>query len=249
MNGTFRKDFVDTFGQLTRKLSPWEVWKDFVVMCSCSFSNVFDKTHYDEREKLYMDTIKKYDKEEQAAFPKLLADTTMALEENPDQDFLGTIYTELGLVNKQHKQIFTPYDVSRLMAEITTANVMQDIKERGYVTLNDDCCGAGSTLIAGVNTIKRILEKQGLNFQNHVLVAAQDIDLTVGLMCYLQLSLLGVAAYIKIDDAIVNPITENDSLENYWFTPMYFSEVWKTRRMIKQVERMFKEDKQDGIQE
>lgn len=243
MNGTFRKDFVDTFGQLTRKLSPWEVWKDFVVMCSCSFSNVFDKTHFDEREKLYMDTIKKYDKEDQAAFPKLLADTTMTLEVNPDQDFLGTIYTELGLVNKQHKQIFTPYDVSRLMAEITTANVMQDVKEHGYFTLNDCCCGAGSTLIAGVNTIKRILEKQSLNFQNHVLVAAQDIDLTVGLMCYLQLSLLGVAAYVKIDDAITKSMTENDTLENYWFTPMYFSEVWKTRRMIKQVEQMFKEDK------
>lgn len=243
MNGTFRKDFVDTFGQLTRKLSPWEVWKDFVVMCSCSFSNVFDKTHFDEREKLYMDTIKKYDKEDQAAFPKLLADTTMALEVNPDQDFLGTIYTELGLVNKQHKQIFTPYDVSRLMAEITTANVMQDVKEHGYFTLNDCCCGAGSTLIAGVNTIKRILEKQSLNFQNHVLVAAQDIDLTVGLMCYIQLSLLGVAAYIKIDDAISKPMAVDDTLENYWFTPMYFSEVWKTRRMIKQVEQLFKEDK------
>lgn len=176
MNTTIRKEFVDTFNKLTHKLSPWEVWKDFVVMCSCSFSNALDKSHYDEREKLYMDTIKKYDKEDQAAFPKLLAYTVMALEENPDQDFLGTIYTELGLVNKQHKQIFTPYNVSRLMAEITMENVAQEVKEKGYITLNDDCCGAGSTLIAGVNTIKSILEKQRLNFQNHLLVAAQDID-------------------------------------------------------------------------
>lgn len=67
--------------------------------------------------------------------------------------------------------------------------------------------------------------------------------MTVGLMCYIQLSLLGVAAYIKIDDAISNPMTVNDTLENYWFTPMYFSEVWKTRRMIKQMEQLFKEDK------
>ena len=159
MNTTIRKEFVDTFNKLTHKLSPWEVWKDFVVMCSCSFSNALDKSHYDEREKLYMDTIKKYDKEDQAAFPKLLAYTVMALEENPDQDYLGTIYTELGLVNKQHKQIFTPYNVSRLMAEITMENVAQEVKEKGYITLNDDCCGAGSTLIAGVNTIKSILEK------------------------------------------------------------------------------------------
>ncbi len=230
MNSIIRKDFVDTFGKLAYKLSPWEVWKDFVVMISCSFSNELDKSHYAEREALYMDTIKKYSKEEQDLFPKLLAYTTLALEENPDQDFLGEIYTELGLVNKQHKQIFTPYNVSQLMAEITmdNINIMQQVREKGYVTLNDYCCGAGSTLIAGVNTIKRILEKQGLNFQNHVLVIAQDIDLTVGLMCYIQLSLLGVAAYIKIDDAISNPITVSDVLENYWFTPMYFSEVWKT---------------------
>ena len=243
MNNTIRKDFVDTFNKLTHKLSPWEVWKDFVVMCSCSFSNALDKSHYDEREKMYMDTIRKYTKEEASLIPQLLAYTVMALEENPDQDFLGTIYTELGLVNKQHKQIFTPYNVSRLMAEITMGSVAQEVKEKGYITLNDDCCGAGSTLIAGVNTIKSILEKQGLNFQNHLLVAAQDIDLTVGLMCYIQLSLLGVADYIKIDYAISNPMTVNDTLENYWFTPMYFSEVWKTRRMIKQMEQLFKEDK------
>lgn len=243
MNGTIRKDFVDTFNKLTHKLSPWEVWKDFVVMCSCSFSNALDKSHYDTREKLYMDTVKKYTKEESSLIPQLLAYTVIALEENPDQDFLGTIYTELGLVNRQHKQIFTPYNVSRLMAEITMENVAQEVKEKGYITLNDDCCGAGSTLIAGVNTIKRMLEKQGLNFQNHLLVAAQDIDLTVGLMCYIQLSLLGVAAYIKIDDAISKPMAVGDTLENYWFTPMYFSEVWKTRRMIKQVEQLFKEDK------
>ena len=27
-------------------------------------------------------------------------------------------------------------------------------------------------------------------------------------------------------------MTVGDTLENYWFTPMYFSEVWKTRRLI-----------------
>ena len=47
MNTTIRKEFVDTFNKLTHKLSPWEVWKDFVVMCSCSFSNALDKSHYD----------------------------------------------------------------------------------------------------------------------------------------------------------------------------------------------------------
>ncbi len=241
MDRTIREDFVDTFGKLTHRLLPWEVWKDFVVMVSCSFSNVLDKSHYEERESLYMDTIKKYSKEEQNLFPQLLAYTVLALEENPEQDFLGEIYTELGLINKQHKQIFTPYSVSQLMAEITVDNVIKKIEKKGYITLEDSCCGAGSTLIAGVNTIKRILEKQGLNFQNHVLVVGQDIDLTVGLMCYIQLSLLGVAAYIKIGNALTDPITSNDTLKNYWFAPMYFSEVWRTRRSIHKLNQLFKE--------
>ena len=244
MTSIIKKDFMDIFKTLTYRLSPWEVWKDFVVMFSCSISNALDKAHYEEREKLYMETIKKYSEEEINLFPQLLGYTVLALEENPDQDFLGSIYTELGLINKQHKQIFTPYNISQLMAEITMENVAKEIEEKGYITLADSCCGAGSTLIAGINTIKRILENRGgLNFQNHVLVVGQDIDLRVQLMCYIQLSLLGVAAYIKIDDVLLNPIASGDTLENYWFTPMYFSDVWKTRRIIKQVEQLFKEDK------
>ena len=78
---------MDTFNKLTHKLSPWEVWKDFVVMCSCSFSNALDKSHYDEREKLYMDTIKKYDKEDQAAFPKLLAYVTACLSDGKKVEY------------------------------------------------------------------------------------------------------------------------------------------------------------------
>ena len=47
-----------------------------------------------------------------------------------------------------------------------------------------------------------------INYQNHVLVAAQDIDMTVALMCYIQLSLLGVAGYVKIGNSITDPITD-----------------------------------------
>lgn len=66
------------------------------------------------------------------------------------------------------------------------------------------------------------MEKVNLNFQNHVLVAAQDIDETVALMCYIQLSLLGVAAYIKVGNVFTEPMSMNDNGENYWFTMMYF---------------------------
>lgn len=113
---------------------------------------------------------------------------------------------------------------------------MQDsvlkIEKEGYITINDPCCGAGATLIAGVHAVKKRLEKAGYNYQNHVFVVAQDIDMTVALMCYIQLSLLGVAGYVKVGNSLTDPITTNDSTENYWYTPMYFFPAWSMRRIF-----------------
>lgn len=120
---------------------------------------------------------------------------------------------------------FTPYHVCQMMADISMNDTLKDqIDMKGYITLSDPCCGAGATIIAGVNTVKKLLEKEHLNFQNYVLVSAQDIDELVALMCYLQISLLGVAGYVKVGNSLTDPITDGDSLENYWFTPMYFSD-------------------------
>ena len=85
--------------------------------------------------------------------------------------------------------------------------------------------------------------KRNLNYQNHVLVVAQDIDEIVALMCYIQLSLLGVAAYIKVGDVFTDPIAVGDSTEKYWFTPMYFSSTWTYRRIFHDMENLMKGDK------
>lgn len=217
----------------------------FVVMFVCSLSNPVDKSHYDEREKRYLKIINKYSKEEQKLFPELAAHTVMALEENPEQDFLGGIFMELRLGDGKNGQFFTPYHVCDLMAKIAVNDISKEIDEKGYVTIHDPCCGAGATLIAGVHEVRRQLEKINLNYQNHVLVVAQDIDEVVALMCYIHLSLLGVAAYIKVGDVFTNPIKDGDSTENYWFTMMYFSDVWQTRRLIHKMNDILKGEK-DG---
>lgn len=227
-----KKEFLRVFNQLTNRHRSWDVWRDFIVMYACALSNPVDKQHYDEREALYLRTIKKYNKQEQPLFPELAAHTVMALEDNPEQDFLGSIYMSLNLGNQHNGQFFTPYHVCELMAEVTMQDSVMRIEEDGYITINDPCCGAGATLIAGVHAAKRRLEKAGYNYQNHVLVVAQDIDQTVALMCYIQLSLLGVAGYVKVGNSLTDPMTENDSKENYWFTPMYFFPTWSMRRIF-----------------
>lgn len=228
-----RKEFLRVFSQLTYRHGSWNIWSDFIIMFACALSNSIDRDHYDEREALYLRTNKKYNKQEQPLFSKLTAYVVMALEENPEQDFLGSLFMELNLSEARKGQFFTPYHVCELMAEITMENVVEQVKKDGYITLNDPCCGAGATLIAGIHITRKRLEKANLNYQNHILVTAQDIDMTVALMCYIQLSLLGVAAYIKVGNSLTEPMDKNDSMDNYWFTMMYFSDVWSMRRLLR----------------
>lgn len=234
-----RKEFLRVFKSLTHRWRSWDIWTDFVTMAACALSNVVDESHFEEREATYMRIINKYNKEEQELFPELFAHLVMALEENPEQDFLGDVYTELGLNSKEHRQIFTPYHVAQLMAEVTVGDIEQQIKEKGFVSIFDCCCGGGVTLIAAVNTIKDKLRDTDLNFQNHVLVVGQDIDPVVTMMCYIQLSLLGVAGYFKVGNSLTEPMSSNDSLDNYWFTPMYYSPIWYYRRVFQALGKFF----------
>lgn len=233
-----RKEFLKIFRGLTRRWRSWDIWTDFVTMVACTISNSVDKLHYDEREETYLRTINKYNKQEQALFPKLLAYLVMALEENPEQDFLGDIYTELGLNSKEHGQIFTPYQICHLMAEVAFDDLATQVEEKGVIEIHDCCCGAGAMLIAAANVAKEKLEKSDFNFQNHILVTGQDIDCLVTMMCYIQLSLLGMAGYFKVGNSLTEPMTDGDTLDNYWFTPVYFFPVWTYRRLWRKLDKL-----------
>lgn len=238
------KDFLKTFHILTYANSKWDVWQDFIYMSSCSFSNAVAKNDYVNRENAYLRTINKYSERDRKLFPKLLTKLTMALEHNPEQDFLGKIFMELELGSRNKGQFFTPYDVCKLMSEINLLGLEDDVNRFGYHSINDPTCGAGATLIASANVARSILGKKGKNFQNYILFTGQDIDETVGLMCYLQLSLLGCAGYVKIANTFTDPMRKNDDINKYWFTPMYFSDIWKIRRMVEKANSIFKKDEE-----
>ena len=77
-------------------------------------------------------------------------------------------------------------------------------------------------MIAGVNEARKQLVKENLNFQNYVLVYAQDIDYTAAMMCYIQLSLLGVAACIKVG----NSFDRTDDRERYGRELLVYTNVF-----------------------
>ncbi len=213
-----RRDFIRLFESLANRYSRHQIWSDYVVMSACAIANACDKQFFDVREKMYMDCAKRYSREEIEKFTEMLSLMVLAFEINPEQDFLGDIFGSLRLHNEWKGQFFTPYHIAKLMAQLNTENIVKDIEEKGSVSVSDPCCGAGCLLIAFANAVK----EAGVNYQRKVIFAAQDVDLIAGLMCYIQLSILGCRGYVKIGNSLTEPITENFVAdENIWFTPMY----------------------------
>ena len=223
------KEFLDEFHKLCYSRSSWQVWADLMAAMACSLSNVADRSpeHYESREKEYAQCIERLGSVEVPA--KMLAIIVEALERNPEQDFLGAMYMQLNLGNHWKGQFFTPYCVCKMMSEITCEDVDKHIEKQGYLSICDPTCGAGATLIAAANTLKKCKH----NFQNHVVFVGQDIDRVTGMMCYIQLSLLGCAGYVCIANTLTNPLTgpvlfpnEKEGQE-LWYMPM-----WTWRRLF-----------------
>lgn len=233
-----KKEFLKIFNEMCYIRSAWQVWADLISVMACSLANVVDKREelWTAREKEYEECIKRLGGVEKPA--KCFAAVTMALEENPDQDFLGELYMMLNLGNHWKGQFFTPYHICEFMSKITIGEeVSEKIDNQGFIAINDCACGAGATLIAAANTFK----ERGINYQRDVLFVAQDIDRIVGMMCYIQLSLLGCAGYVVIANTLTNPIcgdtlfpTEKEGQE-FWFTPMWATDMWQGRILWRQI--------------
>lgn len=171
----------------------------------------------------------------------LFAETVLELERNPDQDFLGKMFMQLELGNHWKGQFFTPYNICHLMAQLNLDEQKENLERKGWISVCDCCCGAGAMMIAFANACRQ----EGINYQQDVLFVAQDIDPTAAYMCYIQLSLLGCPGYVKIGNALSEPlIAGEENQECVWCTPFYFTQVWNLRRMVERFQEMLPEEKQ-----
>lgn len=242
-----QKEFVKVYNSLCGRHNRHQVWSDFVYMAAAAISNAVDRQHADRREREYLSIIKKYAPDEIEVFPTLFALIVAGMEEMPDQDFLGELYMELELGNSHAGQFFTPYDVCKCMAQITIdpEKLKGDLDRHGYISIHDCACGAGATLVAAAMVLKDSdqLKSIDFNYQQQALFVGQDIDYTVGLMCYIQLSLLGCAGYVYIGNSLTDPLTGHVLFgkegANTWYTPMYFSDSWHIRRAVERVKMLF----------
>ena len=239
-----QKRFVKLMDSLCGSHSHWAIWKDFITMSAISIANTVDhdRDRAGKREKTYLTISGKYKPADMDVFAGMFAEVVLGMEETPDMDFLGELFMNMGLSSDANGQFFTPYHVCTAMAKMTSPH---DCMKNGWMSVNDPACGAGATLVAFANECKR----EGINYQTDVLFTAQDIDMIVAMMCYIQLSLQGCAGYVLVGDTLSNPGTSYDKRglfpvesDNTWFTPMYYSEVWETRRRIYIMENLLKQD-------
>lgn len=238
-----QKNFLKIFNGLTGKHSRWEIWEDFVTLTAIEISNSTDKVNATERTKMYQTIISKYSAKERDGMAEMLAEVVMGMEQNPDQDFLGSLYMMCELGNDASGQFFTPYDVCRCMVEISGgSNPAAENAE--FFSVSDPACGAGALLIAFANLCRR----KNICYHDKVLFVAQDIDLIAGLMCYIQLSFLGCAGYVVIGNTITEPSTAYDRRgllpagpqSRIWYTPFFSTDIWYLRRQWAQIELFMK---------
>lgn len=121
-----------------------------------------------------------------------------SLEENPFQDFLGSAYMAIGVGDKGHGQFFTPFGISELMGAVNVTGIQDELEARGFAALHEPSCGAGASLMAAAKT----LHGSGIDWQRLLYFDAQDISELTALMCYLQVSLVGLAGHVIIGDTL-----------------------------------------------
>ena len=190
----YRKRFIKVFESLAHHRERHDVLADFLDMAVCAIRKrtLPAGPAADALEEQYMAVVKRNAPEDVRKMPELLAVTTLAVQEG-GCDFLGQVAGDLGLVTGHMGQFFTPYDVSRMIAELTLDTVDEIIAEQGFVTVQEPACGAGGMIIA----VADVLERKGFDVALQLYVDATDISPTCFKMSYLQASLRGIPATIR----------------------------------------------------
>jgi type I restriction-modification system DNA methylase subunit len=230
-----RTELMNLLNKFQHKFDIWRVWDDMTYLCAAALSQPCQWIQ--AREDEYLRRIKCYPPDLQQLFPDMLAEIVLAFEQEGFADILGAMYMELNFGNARKGQYFSPYNVCRMMAAITAGDPAADIKENGYISVNDCCCGSGAMLIAfAENCIE-----QKINYQQNVLFVAQDVDPVVARMAFIQLTLLGMPGYVIVGNSLTNPAmghvlspVHSEGLD-VWYTPLFFGEVWHYRRLWEKV--------------
>lgn len=192
------KEFVKIIESLAYSRSRYDVFSDFAQMSYCALRKIVEpKEKADELEKQYMGIVGWYKPDGGEKMSHLLALTIAALQ-NGGIDFLGHVVGVMEICNVGAGQFFTPYHVSRMIAEMTLLNCEEIVESKGIMTMQEPASGAGGMVLAAAD----VIESKGLKLDQHLYVEAIDIAPICFWMTYVQLTLRGVAAVVRWGDTL-----------------------------------------------
>ena len=183
-----------------------------------AISNQVDFRQRNSREERYLQIIKSYKSPVQQQMAKIFAKiyallTSVVYDNGKFNDNLGELFMRCNLGNKTTGQYFTPYHISEFMAHTTINESL--VKEKtindDILTIKDPCCGGGGMLIAALD----VLHRMGVNYAKNCFIDCGDVDIRCVHMTYLQLSLAGVPAIVKHQNAL------SRELWSAWYTPAF----------------------------
>lgn len=114
---------------------------------------------------------------------------------SPGIDFWGTMAGESNALSAHLGQFFTPFEVCRLMAEISMGDIAETLRKspRPFLTVHEPASGSGAMILAAAATV----EARGYDLGTTMWVDAMDLSPLAFKMCYLSLSAAGIAGVVR----------------------------------------------------
>lgn len=200
------------------RFSKYQLISDVLECGALAISNTVDLTMQAEREEQFQKIMEKYNPSEQRIIGEIFGMiftllSSVTVEDGRFDDYLGELFMRCNQGNSDTGQFFTPYHISKLMAKISIGSEAIEKAEKGeIITVNDPCCGGGGMLMASLDVLKNDYH---INYARNCFIDCGDVDRRCVYMTYLQLSLAGVPAIVKHQDAL------SRELWSVWRTPAY----------------------------
>jgi hypothetical protein len=198
------KAFIKKLGEREHSKSLPEKFRDFVELAYCAYAKpMADTAQADALEARYMQIVATYrDKDAVRGYPELIV---LVAEGIQTGDFLGCVAAELGALNSGQGQFFTPYEISRMMAEMLIGEKEAVIEEQGYLIVQEPAVGSAGMVLALAHTMQR----RGYDPTSQLFVSAIDISAHCYWMAYLQLTLAGIPAQVVRGNSLSSEIFES----------------------------------------
>ena len=212
------EDIIKRINASVYRFDKHQLISDVFECGAITISNMVDLMNKEEREKRYLQVIKKYQKEEQTLIAEIFAMifallSSVVYDNGRFYDNLGELFMRCNQGSSSAGQYFTPFQVSAMMARMIIGDeILEKTQNDGVLTLNDSCCGGGGMMMAALDVLKN---KYHINYTRNCFVLCSDIDLRCVHMTYLQLALAGVPAIVKHQNSLTG---ETWSI---WKTPAF----------------------------